>query len=225
MSSRSERAITACGKPTCWICAHTSPPGHPNPRLPPPSEVALAFADTASRLLAYLQASYPGDPELARLDKVVGALRRLPPPARAERWSALVTTFRNRFWRDEYGMVLRRERALFSLPTIMLLVNLHAEERWAAAPGEVREAVWGFLADLVRLARMHTPPSSRLEAEFPQLWDKAVAFARSETPRDWQATTQSAEWEAQALKKAQEVYPIYVRKARRPDGHIHFPLA
>ena len=53
----------------------------------------------------------------------------------------------------------------------------------------------------------------------------AADVRRLATALTQQATTQSAEWEAQALKKAQEVYPIYVRKARRPDGHIHFPLA
>lgn len=220
--------IKPCGKPTCFVCTGVSPPEHPSPRVPPPLVVAREFGEVAVELLSFCHAQWPADEELKRLGKAASALRKLPDGERAERWSALATRFRNSFWKEEYGMVLARNASLFKLPTVHLFNVTNAQEKWAHADPAVQERIWVLLTKLVLLARQHTPPSSRREAEWPCLWDMAQEFARSTLPRSWEQPTQSEEWEAAALKKAQAVYLIYVRKAMRPDRrdtqHPLFPL-
>ena len=224
MSSRSERINKPCGKPSCFVCTGVSPADHPTPRVPPPLVIAREFGEVALELLSFCLHQWPTDEELKRLGRGASSLKKLPDAERAERWSALATRFRNYFWKEEYGMVLARDAYLFSMPTIHLFAATFAHDKWARAEPEVKERIWVLLTKLVLLARRHTPPSSRREAEWPCLWDKAVEFARSAIPRNWETSTQSEAWEAAALKKAQAVYLIYVRKAQRPEGHVHFRL-
>ncbi len=218
-----------CGKADCFVCSGVSPPDHPSPRVPPPLVIAREFGAVALELLSFCLERWPADDELKRLGKAAAALQRLPEEERAQRFSALATRFRDRFWKEEYGMVLARDAFLFSLPTIPIFTASYAHDKWAKAGEEAQERIWRLLGKLVLLARQHTPPSSRREAEWPCLWDRAVEFARSQEPRNWEESKQSEAWEAAALKRAQAVYLIYVRKAMRPDRrdpqNPHFPLA
>jgi len=224
MSSRASR-MKYCTKQDCFVCTGVSPPDHPTPRIPPPLVIAREFGNTALELLALCCEQWPKDDELKRLGAAASRLKKLPDVERAENWSALATRFRNYFWREEYDMVFSRDEYLFSLPNIRFFTATHAHDKWARADAAVKARIWELLTKLVVLAKRHTPPSSRQEAEYPCLWDKAVEFARSDIPRNWEDSTQSADWEAAALKKAQAVYAVYVRKALRPEGHVHFPLA
>jgi hypothetical protein len=103
------------------------------------------------------------------------------------------------------------------------------EDKWrhADTTEAQRGEAWEHVLALVALGRALRPPATRLQAEFPALWDIAERDARSAVPRDPAVTTQPPAWHSAVLAATQERYAVYLRKARdpaRPDGHRLYPF-
>ena len=129
-----------------------------------------------------------------------------------------------RAWKEGPATSGATQPGLQSKRDFMLLAG--AEEKWRVATDAQKEEVWRILRRLVVAARGTIPPETRIETQFPALWDLALADARATIPKNPDTTTQSAEWMKKVVENAQGRYPVYVRKAmdesRGYDGHRRY---